>query len=100
MSAHKQLLLPASLLFSLVLPAAAHEHHNELSEEQINAPVDTILWIHIFVQAAVWGVLFPTGMVLGMSKSRWHVPLQVRLLLACYMTMHAYSIIIFFVTRA
>ncbi|OBZ73721.1 Protein YTP1 [Grifola frondosa] len=64
------------LLFALVLPAAAHEHHDELTEEQSNAPVDTILWMHIFLQAAVWGVLFPTGMVLGISRSRWHVPLQ------------------------
>jgi len=42
----------------------------------MNAPVDAILWIHIFLQAIVWGVLFPVGMVLGMSRSRWHVPLQ------------------------
>ncbi|TDL22247.1 hypothetical protein BD410DRAFT_788981 [Rickenella mellea] len=28
------------------------------------------------VQAAVWGVLFPVGMVLGITRSRWHVPLQ------------------------
>ncbi|KAI0196803.1 hypothetical protein EV127DRAFT_88721 [Xylaria flabelliformis] len=26
---------------------------------------------------AAWGVIFPLGMVLGMVKSRWHVPLQV-----------------------
>jgi len=73
------LLLPVSLLTLsslLILPTLAHEHHEELTEEQANAPVDTILWIHIFLQAAVWGVLFPTGMVLGMSRSRWHVPLQ------------------------
>ena len=70
----------AAVLSALVYSALAHEHHEELSEEQQNAPVDAILWIHIFLQIGVWGVLFPTGMVLGMSKSRWHVPLQVRLL--------------------
>ncbi|KAI0954682.1 hypothetical protein AcW1_006493 [Taiwanofungus camphoratus] len=64
------------LLLALVFPAVAHEHHDELSEEQARAPVDAVLWIHIFLQAAVWGVLFPTGMVLGISRSRWHVPLQ------------------------
>ena len=69
--------LPVVLL-ACILPVAAHEHHDELTEEQMNAPVDAILWIHIFLQAAVWGVLFPIGMVLGMSRSRWHVPLQVR----------------------
>ncbi|KAI0761773.1 hypothetical protein BD413DRAFT_485346 [Trametes elegans] len=68
-------ILPTLLLF-LITSAAAHKHHDELTEEQANAPVDTILWLHIFLQAAVWGVLFPTGMVLGLSRSRWHVPLQ------------------------
>lgn len=69
-----------ALLVSLCLAATlvlAHEHHNELTEEEATAPVDSILWIHMALQAAVWGVLFPVGMVLGMTRSRWHVPLQV-----------------------
>jgi hypothetical protein len=57
--------------------ARAHEHDEELTEEAAHAAIDSILWIHIFLQAAVWGILFPTGMVLGLSRSRWHVPLQV-----------------------
>ncbi|KAF8840401.1 hypothetical protein BDN67DRAFT_968591 [Paxillus ammoniavirescens] len=28
------------------------------------------------LQAIVWGVLFPIGMVLGLTRSLWHVPLQ------------------------
>ncbi len=82
---NKALSPSSALLFklALVLPVAAHEHHNELSEEQANSPVDSILWIHIFLQGLVWGVLFPTGMVLGLSRSRWHVPLQVRLSPLC-----------------
>jgi len=67
------MIIGLSCLTSLVL---AHEHHDELSDEEAHAPVDSILWIHIFLQAAVWGVLFPLGMVLGLSRSRWHVPLQ------------------------
>lgn len=68
-----------SLLLCLVAtPALAHEHQDDVSEEELNAPVDAILWIHMFLQAAVWGLLFPIGMVLGLSRSRWHVPLQVR----------------------
>lgn len=59
------------------LLVAAHEHHDELTEEQANAPVDAILWIHMALQATVWGIIFPIGMVLGLSRSRWHVPLQV-----------------------
>ncbi|KAG7094232.1 hypothetical protein E1B28_007838 [Marasmius oreades] len=54
----------------------AHDHHDELPEDNDTRPIDTVLWIHIFLQAFVWGVLFPVGMVLGLSKSRWHVPLQ------------------------
>lgn len=65
-------------LLTLVSLTSAHEHHDELSEEDATAPIDSLLWIHIFLQAAVWGVLFPIGMVLGLSKSRWHVPVQVR----------------------
>ena len=57
----------------------AHSHSDALTEEQASAPVDTILWIHIILQALVWGVIFPIGMVLGLTRSRWHVPLQVRL---------------------
>lgn len=74
----RRLDVAASLLALYISYAAAHDHHDELTEEQANAPVDTILWLHIFLQAAVWGVLFPVGMVLGLSRSRWHVPLQVR----------------------
>ncbi|KAJ7708829.1 hypothetical protein B0H17DRAFT_1031004 [Mycena rosella] len=56
--------------------ARAHEHADELAADEANKPTDTILWIHICLQVAVWGVLFPIGMVLGITRSRWHVPLQ------------------------
>jgi len=74
----KRLYLGTLLAVSLLQFVVAHEHHDELTEEEANAPVDSILWIHIFLQAAVWGILFPIGMVLGITRSRWHVPLQVR----------------------
>ncbi|KAJ7065273.1 hypothetical protein C8F01DRAFT_737457 [Mycena amicta] len=67
------LLLLSSLATQLV---HAHEHHDELTEEEANKPTDAILWIHITLQALVWGILFPIGMVLGITRSRWHVPLQ------------------------
>lgn len=75
------LLLGTPLLFPLILtwiaPVLAHEHHGaDLSEEQLHAPVDAILWIHIALQAIAWGVIFPIGMVLGLTRSRWHVPVQ------------------------
>lgn len=37
----------------------------------------TLKW-HIGIQIACWGLLFPAGMVLGITKSRFHVPWQVR----------------------
>ncbi|EKM81790.1 hypothetical protein AGABI1DRAFT_36578 [Agaricus bisporus var. burnettii JB137-S8] len=68
---------PAAVVLSIaIVLVAAHEHHDELSEDEANAPVDAILWIHMFLQAAVWGIIFPVGMVLGLTRSRWHVPLQ------------------------
>jgi hypothetical protein len=57
--------------------ALAHKHQEELSDEQAKAPVDALLWMHKFFQAASWGVLFPMGMVLGITRSRWCVPVQV-----------------------
>ena len=65
------------LSLSLIQLSFAHSHGDVITEEEANLPVDTILWIHIFLQVAVWGVIFPIGMVLGLTKSRWHVPLQV-----------------------
>ncbi|KAK4065406.1 hypothetical protein Trihar35433_7526 [Trichoderma harzianum] len=61
----------------------AHDHH-EGGESHIPEgeaislePVDTILWIHILIQMLAYGVIFPIGMVFGMTKSRWHVPTQI-----------------------
>jgi hypothetical protein len=66
-------------LLALVLPVHGQKHPDQLTEVEGIAPVDAMMWIHIFLQATVWGVLFPIGMVLGMTRSRWHVPLQVGL---------------------
>ncbi|KAH8989472.1 hypothetical protein EDB92DRAFT_1947422 [Lactarius akahatsu] len=83
------------LPFLLALTAVdAHEHPDVLTDEMANAPVDAVLWIHIFLQASVWGILFPLGMVLGLSRSRWHVPLQtagIVLTLGGYILGHAHG---------
>lgn len=66
----------ATLLSTTVL---AHEHHEDKIEDgqAISAePLDSILWIHILIQSLAWGIIFPVGMVLGMIRSRWHVPVQ------------------------
>lgn len=70
--------LTLPFLLALISSAVAHEHGHEISEEEIQKPIDAILWIHIFLQMFVWAFIFPIGMVLGITRSRWHVPLQAR----------------------
>ncbi|KAL8909600.1 MAG: hypothetical protein Q9207_000098 [Kuettlingeria erythrocarpa] len=91
-------------LFSEV---TAHEHHDDKVPEGEGVSPDPIvglppygvrhswlthsqdstLWIHILIQILAFGLIFPTGMVLGVIfsspfpsslivRSRWHVPLQ------------------------
>ncbi|KAL9029792.1 MAG: hypothetical protein Q9196_002011 [Gyalolechia fulgens] len=57
----------------------AHEHHDDnIPEGAVISPepIDTTLWIHILIQILAFGLIFPTGMVLGITRSRWHVPVQ------------------------
>ncbi|KAK0629581.1 hypothetical protein B0T17DRAFT_488490 [Bombardia bombarda] len=71
----------AVVLVAAFLPMAlGHEHGEDgIGEGQTisDDPIDVTLWAHIFIQMLAFGVLFPLGMVLGIIKSRWHVPLQV-----------------------
>jgi hypothetical protein len=58
----------AALLLSTVV--TAHDHHTDNIEEgqAISVdPIDSILWTHILIQTMAWGIIFPTGMVLGVS---------------------------------
>lgn len=58
----------------------AHEHDEEsIPEGSVVSPdpIDKILWLHILFMATAFGILFPTGMVLGLVRSRWHVPVQI-----------------------
>ncbi|KAJ4367020.1 hypothetical protein N0V83_007550 [Neocucurbitaria cava] len=70
----------AALVALLLSTAAtAHEHHMDKIEEGhaiSDDPIDSILWIHILIQCLAWGIIFPTGMVLGIIRSKWHVPVQ------------------------
>lgn len=70
--------LVAALLCSTAV--TAHEHHvNKIAEGEVISqdPIDSMLWTHILVQGFAWGIIFPTGMVLGIIRSKWHVPVQV-----------------------
>ncbi|GAA6038195.1 hypothetical protein JCM8097_005788 [Rhodosporidiobolus ruineniae] len=59
----------------------AHEHHEEAPGPYVNnftndEEMDSTLKAHIAIQILSWGILFPAGMVLGITRSRFHVPLQ------------------------
>ena len=73
--------LPALLLplLSLTTFASAHGGHESIPEGHTISrdPIDTTLWAHILIQALAWGLILPVGMVLGLIRSRWHVPVQV-----------------------
>ncbi|PKX88397.1 Ytp1 family protein [Aspergillus novofumigatus IBT 16806] len=68
--------LTALLLASSVVAHGGHEGAPEaaaVSEDLI----DAILWIHMILMGFTFGIIFPLGMVLGIVRSRWHVPLQI-----------------------
>ncbi|KAK4047121.1 hypothetical protein OIV83_005573 [Microbotryomycetes sp. JL201] len=99
-------LLAVVALSSVIDAVAAHAHHDEdmgpyednfLNDEASLAPntgpalvslparlglssqlgpIDATLKWHIGIQALCWGLIFPAGMVLGITKHRLHVPLQ------------------------
>ncbi|KAI9807273.1 MAG: hypothetical protein M1833_000016 [Piccolia ochrophora] len=95
-SHRSQMLFLALIISCLVERSQAHEHHtDEIPEGQavsaeplvslswIRSRItwlivrkDTILWIHILIQILAFGIIFPSGMVLGIVRSRWHVPVQ------------------------
>ncbi|RDW95018.1 hypothetical protein BP5796_00781 [Coleophoma crateriformis] len=64
--------------FSLVRSVAAHGTMEKIApgDAMSAEPMDAILWIHIMLMLLSFGIIFPTGMVLGMVRSRLHVPVQ------------------------
>ncbi|KUJ13122.1 uncharacterized protein LY89DRAFT_756530 [Mollisia scopiformis] len=77
--------LTPSLALSICLFLSArgvHAHGHDMSKIQEGEfasedPIDAILWVHILLQMVAFGIIFPTGMVLGVLRNRWHVPTQV-----------------------
>ncbi|EGE03923.1 integral membrane protein [Trichophyton equinum CBS 127.97] len=57
----------------------AHGDHHKIPDGKVISgdPLDTTLWIHILLMTLAFGLIFPTGMVLGIVRSRYHVPVQV-----------------------
>ncbi|KAI5806552.1 putative integral membrane protein [Peziza echinospora] len=65
---------------SLRTIVSAHEHGGEnIPDGSVVSPdpLDTILWLHIVGMITAFGIIFPIGMVLGIVRNRWHVPVQV-----------------------
>ncbi|KAJ5736531.1 Protein YTP1 [Penicillium malachiteum] len=65
-------------LFIIIGLVIAHGDHGNVPEgEAISEdPIDSILWIHMILMGFAFGIIFPLGMVLGIVRSRWHVPVQ------------------------
>ncbi|KAI8063305.1 hypothetical protein BC940DRAFT_307601 [Gongronella butleri] len=40
-------------------------------------PLGTIMVLHIFCMVVAFGFLYPIGMVLGLARNKWHVPVQI-----------------------
>lgn len=54
-----------------------HEAHIPPNEYVSDDAIDGVLWAHIILMTITFGIIFPTGLVLGLNRSRWHVPTQV-----------------------
>ncbi|KAI9374169.1 hypothetical protein BJX61DRAFT_342687 [Aspergillus egyptiacus] len=62
----------------LISPVLAHGDHSHIPEGSAvsDDPIDSTLWIHMILMGLTFGIIFPLGMVLGIIRSRWHVPVQ------------------------
>ncbi|KAL3488901.1 hypothetical protein BJX62DRAFT_239602 [Aspergillus germanicus] len=84
----------ASLL--LISPVLAHGDHSHVPEGSASSedPIDSTLWIHMILMGLAFGIIFPLGMVLGIVRSRWHVPFQTigaAIALVAYFLGHAHK---------
>ncbi|KAG4430661.1 hypothetical protein IFR05_013858 [Cadophora sp. M221] len=83
LSLRSSLAFPLAVILSakgngVVAHGGDHEMSKIVTGEWISDdPIDAILWIHILLMMLSFGIIFPTGMVLGIVRNRWHVPLQV-----------------------
>ncbi|POY74675.1 hypothetical protein BMF94_2437 [Rhodotorula taiwanensis] len=75
-------LLSLVVFSTLLTVVAAHDHHEteDVGPYEHNftndEPLDSVIQWHIGIQIFCWGILFPVGMILGMTRSRFHVPVQ------------------------
>ncbi|KAJ2855882.1 hypothetical protein FB639_006178, partial [Coemansia asiatica] len=68
-------ILAAAALLGLSV-VSAHDHHGANMNFDAGEPIGAVLKLHILLMAVAFGVLFPVGLVLGLRKNKWHVPVQ------------------------
>ncbi|KAL1957650.1 hypothetical protein VTO42DRAFT_5627 [Malbranchea cinnamomea] len=68
-----------AIVLLLAQAVQAHGDHSKVPDGSFMSsdPIDAILWLHILLMGVTFGLIFPLGMVLGIVRSRWHVPVQV-----------------------
>ncbi|KAJ2748574.1 hypothetical protein GGI19_006056, partial [Coemansia pectinata] len=69
-------LLRAVILLLCALVVHGHNHHAANMNFDMGEPIDGVLKAHIILMSIAFGALFPIGMVLGLRKNKWHVPVQ------------------------
>ncbi|KAJ1799258.1 hypothetical protein LPJ59_001960 [Coemansia sp. RSA 2399] len=69
-------LLLLLLLASAVPSALAHDHHDADMNFDTGESMGGVLKAHIVLMSIAFGALFPVGLVLGLRKNKWHVPVQ------------------------
>lgn len=72
---------PLGVLALCTILVIAHDHEEMVAGPYVNnfrndEPMDATIKVHIALQMSSWTML-SFGMVLGIAKSRWHVPTQV-----------------------
>ncbi|KAI9504222.1 hypothetical protein BX070DRAFT_176855, partial [Coemansia spiralis] len=63
-------------LLAIAGPAVAHDHHGASMNFDAGEPIGGVLKAHIFLMSVAFGIMFPIGLVLGLRKNKWHVPVQ------------------------
>ncbi|KAJ2091922.1 hypothetical protein IW138_001611 [Coemansia sp. RSA 986] len=64
------------LLAGAMPPVLGHDHHGANMNFDAGEPIGGVLKAHIFLMSVAFGALFPVGLVLGLKKNKWHVPVQ------------------------
>lgn len=62
---------------TLDLLFSRHDEPAEPGTFPMPEAVDGVLWAHILIMTIAFGVIFPVGMILSLTKHRFHLPVQI-----------------------